>query len=161
MPASTPGLSLREVEDGDLAIFFEHQLDAVANRMAAFTRKDPSDRAAFEKHWARIRSAPEITIRTILFDGVVAGHVATFVMVGEREVTYWITRKLWGKGIATAAVKMFLGEITERPLFARAAADNAGSIRVLGKCGFVKCGAERSFANARGIEIEEVVMKLG
>jgi ribosomal-protein-alanine N-acetyltransferase len=38
--------------------------------------------------------------------------------------------------------------------------DNVGSIRVLEKCGFVKVGEERGFANARGMEVEEVVMEL-
>lgn len=35
---------LRDVHLGDLPIFFEQQLDLEAIQMAAFTRKDPSDR---------------------------------------------------------------------------------------------------------------------
>ena len=53
-----------------------------------------------------------------------------------------------------------LGVVTERPLHARAAADNAGSIRVLEKCGFVVTGSGRGFANARGEEIDEVLLAL-
>ena len=43
---------------------------------------------------------------------------------------------------------------------ARAALDNNGSIRVLEKCGFAVVDTGRGFANARGVEIDEVVMRL-
>ena len=51
--------------------------------MAAFTRKDPSDRQAFEKHWAKIRSAPETTIEqmSIPFDYVVSGSYSLKINV--------------------------------------------------------------------------------
>ena len=49
---------------------------------------------------------------------------------------------------------------TQRPLYARAAADNAASIRVLEKCGFVLISRERGYANARAAEIDEVLMAL-
>ena len=42
---------LRDVADDDLPIFFEQQLDSIANHMAAFTPKDPSDRDYFDAHW--------------------------------------------------------------------------------------------------------------
>src|SRR5687767_4294744 len=58
-------VSLREVSDADLPIFFEHQQDAEAVVMAAFTHKDPSDRAAFDAHWARIRASDSVINRTI------------------------------------------------------------------------------------------------
>ena len=38
--------------------------------------------------------------------------------------------------------------------------DNLASLRVLEKCGFVVIGREKGFANARGMEIEEVVLEL-
>ena len=44
---------------------------------------------------------------------------------------------------------------------ARAAADNAASLRVLAKCGFEVVGEDRGFANARGEEIDEYVLELG
>ena len=55
---------------------------------------------------------------------------------------------------------LFSEMIEERPLFARAATDNIGSIKVLKKCGFEVSGHEKSFANAREMEIEEVIFKL-
>jgi len=40
------------------------------------------------------------------------------------------------------------------------AKDNIASVRVLEKCGFVISGYDQGFANARGEEIEEVIMIL-
>ena len=48
----------------------------------------------------------------------------------------------------------------KRPLYARAAADNAGSLRVLQKCGFRVTARAQGFANARGEEIDEFVLTL-
>jgi RimJ/RimL family protein N-acetyltransferase len=81
-------------------------------------------------------------------------------MGGDREITYGIARQFWGRGLATEALRAFLALDTERPLRARAAKDNIGSLRVLAKCGFEVTGEEIGFANARGQEIEEVVLRL-
>lgn len=151
---------LREVTKGDLPVFFDQQLDPAAHRMAAFTRGDPADREAFMAHWARILGDDAVTLRTILFEGRVAGHIASFERFGEREVTYWIGREYWGRGLATGALRAFLPELESRPLYARAAKDNVASIRVLQKCGFVISGHDQGFANARGEEVEEAILKL-
>jgi [ribosomal protein S5]-alanine N-acetyltransferase len=37
----------------------------------------------------------------ILVDDEIAGSIASFVVEGDAEVTYWIRRDLWGRGIAT------------------------------------------------------------
>ena len=154
-----PTLLLRAVEARDLDHFFAQQRDPVARRMAAFTSADPNDRAAFDAHWARITGNPAIVNRTIEFGGAVVGHVASFEQGGEREVTYWIDRAHWSRGIATRALRLFLAELPTRPLHARAAADNPASIRVLTNCGFVACGTDRGFASARGAEIDEVLLR--
>ena len=76
-------------------------------------------------------------------------------------MTYWIGRQDWGRGIATRALHELLTRIeTARPLYARAASDNADSIRVLEKCGFTPVGAGRAFAHGRDKETEEVVLGL-
>jgi len=46
-------MQLRDVEQGDLAVFFDNQLDPEANFMAALTSKDSTDRAAFDAHWEK------------------------------------------------------------------------------------------------------------
>ncbi|MFI6546017.1 GNAT family N-acetyltransferase [Streptomyces prunicolor] len=153
-------VSLRPVHDSDLPVFFRQMNDPESLRMAAFTAKDPTDRDAFDAHWKRIRAAADVLNRTILADGDVVGSVAVYGEPDEREVTYWIDRTYWGKGIATAALRDLLAEAPERPVHARVAADNAGSRRVLEKCGFRVTGHDRGFANARGEEIDELVLTL-
>ncbi|MFD5799229.1 GNAT family N-acetyltransferase [Streptomyces diastatochromogenes] len=152
-------IALRSVEDSDLPVFFRQMTDPTAVRMAAFGPKDPADRAAFEAHWRRIRASPDV-LRTVLADGAVVGSAAVYGEPGEREVTYWIERAYWGRGVATAALRALLAEVPERPLYARAAADNAGSLRVLEKCGFRESARARGFANGRGAEIDEVILTL-
>jgi RimJ/RimL family protein N-acetyltransferase len=125
--------------------------------MAAFTAADPPDRRAFDAHWARISADPGIVTRTILRDGAVVGYIVAFERFGQPEVGYWIGRSFWGRGVATAALRAFLAVLPTRPLYARVAADNAGSIRVLEKCGFVLSGRDTAFANARGREIQELI----
>ncbi len=129
--------------------------------MAAFTAKDPSDRDAFNAHWKRILSEPTVISKTILVDGQVAGSVSSYEDEGKPEVTYWIGKEYWGRGIATRALAEFLVNCNKvRPIYARAAKDNLGSLRVLDKCGFVVTGEDKGFANARGAEIEELVLTL-
>jgi RimJ/RimL family protein N-acetyltransferase len=154
-------ITLREVRDADLPVFFTQMSDAEGVRMAAFTAEDPSDSAYFHAHWARNRQDPAVIMRTVVGDsGEVVGHVAVFGPPEEREVTYWIGRQHWGRGAATAALLGLLGIAPERPLHARAAADNVGSIQVLKKCGFVVTGKERGFANARGEVVDELLFTL-
>jgi RimJ/RimL family protein N-acetyltransferase len=154
------GIVLRDVAEDDLPTFFEHQRDPAANHMAAFTAKDPADRDAFAAHWAKILGDDAITKKSILLDGHVAGHIASFERLGKPEVTYWIGREHWGKGLASRALSEFLRDVKKRPLYARVAGDNVASLRVLEKCGFTVCGREKGFANARGAEIEELILEL-
>ena len=151
---------LREVHDSDLPVFYRQMNDPESLRMAAFTPEDAADRDAFDAHWKRIRSSADVVVRTVLADGDVVGNAAVYGEPGEREVTYWVDRAYWGRGIATAALRVLLTQAPERPLYARAAADNAGSLRVLERCGFRLTARERGFANARGEEIDEVVLHL-
>jgi RimJ/RimL family protein N-acetyltransferase len=81
-------------------------------------------------------------------------------MQEQREVGYWIDKNYWGKGIATEALKLFLDEIKERPLYAHVAYDNIGSMKVLQKCGFIKIGDGKYFAKARNMEIDEIIFKV-
>src|SRR3989475_1109477 len=160
--SQTTELLLRDVAETDLPIFFEHQRDAAANYMAAFTARDPNDKEAFTAHWKRILNDDTVTMKTIVFDGHVAGSVAKFLdkEFGKPEVTYWIGKEYWGMGLATKALAKFLVEIRLRPIYGRAAKDNVASIRVMEKCGFMTLGYSKGFANARGREVEEVILEL-
>ena len=152
--------ALREVQDEDLAVLFEHWADPIAMHMAAFTVPDHVDPDAFERRWSRLRADETVINRAIVVDGEVAGTIGSWGDPGEREVTYWIGRSYWGKGIATAALKAFLTVDASRPLRARVASDNVASRRVLEKCGFRVVATERGFAEARSREIEEFVLRL-
>jgi RimJ/RimL family protein N-acetyltransferase len=152
-------IALRPIEDSDLEALYDQQRDPVAVHMAAFTRADPDDRAAFDAHMARIRNRLDVTNRVVTRDGVLVGSVASFVFDGETEVTYWIDRSAWGDGVASRALALLLELVTVRPIYARAASDNAGSLRVLSKAGFVIIGTEWAYASARGTEIEETILR--
>ena len=128
---------LREVVESDLDALFEQQSDPESSAMAGVPSRD---RAAFDAHWRRIRASEETVIRVIDVDGEVAGHVASWPSEGRRYVGYWLARESWGRGLATAALAEYLGEVRERPLHALVSTDNVASIRVLEKCGFVAIG---------------------
>ena len=104
----TTSIQLRDVTDADLPIFFEQQLDPEATRMAAFPSRDDEK---FMGHWARIRVDKSIILKTILFNGQVAGNILSFLLAEEREVGYWLGKEYWGKGIASQALAAFLTEI--------------------------------------------------
>ncbi len=147
---------LRDVTASDLPIFFEQQLDPEATAMAAFPSRD---RESFMKHWAKIMADESVILKTILFDGQVAGNIVSWEQAGEREVGYWIGKEFWGKGIATQALLLFTGLAKTRPLFAHVAKHNIGSRRVLEKCGFTVVGEDKYF-DAKGEQIEELILKL-
>jgi RimJ/RimL family protein N-acetyltransferase len=84
-----------------------------------------------------------VIARVIVVEGEVAGTIGSWGSPDEREVTYWIGRPYWGKGIATAALKAFLTVDPSPPLHARVAFDNVASRRVLEKCGFRVVAHER------------------
>jgi RimJ/RimL family protein N-acetyltransferase len=154
-------VSLRDVLEADLPIFFAYELDPDAQAMAAFTSKDRDNREAFLAHWHQILVDPTSIIRTIVVDGQVAGSVLSYHDDGHPEVSYWLGKQYWGKGLATRALSEFLAHANPtRPIYARAAKDNIGSLRVLEKCGFRIIGEGRGFANARGKEIEEFLLQL-
>jgi RimJ/RimL family protein N-acetyltransferase len=154
------GLTLREIRDEDLPLLFEQWADPVAVHMAAFTAPDHVDRDAFERRWSRLRADETVLTRVIVVDDGVAGTIGSWGESGEREVTYWIGRSYWGKGIATDALTAFLAVDRSRPLHARVASDNVASRRVLEKCGFRVIATERNVAEARSAEIEELVLRL-
>lgn len=156
---TTPIQLTKTVQD-DLHALFQFQIDKEGIHLAAFTPKDPNDKEAYIKKYTPFLSDPTINMRTIKTNNEIIGSVSKFIMEDEAEITYWIDRKYWGKGIATTALKDFLKIEQTRPIHARVAFDNYGSQKVLEKCGFVKIGKDKGFANARQAEIEEYIYKL-
>lgn len=153
-------IQLRPTTVEDLDILFEFQLDQEGRHLAAFTSQDSTNKEAYLAKYTRLLNDPTVNNQTIIVDSVIAGSIAKFVMEGDAELTYWIDRQFWGKGVATTALKDFLTLETARPLFGRVAFDNWGSQKVLENCGFIKIGTDRGFANARQAEIEELIYRL-
>lgn len=130
---------IRDVVEADIPIFFEHQRDPEARRMAVFPERD---RETFDSHWHKILANDTLIKKTVLFEGQVAGNIGVFDRDDKRLVGYWIGREFWGRGLATRALAELLTQVTERPLHAYVATSNVGSVRVLEKCGFRLLGSE-------------------
>jgi RimJ/RimL family protein N-acetyltransferase len=148
---------LRAVTESDFAAFYEQQADPESVAMAAFPARE---RGPHDDHWRWALAQESTLARTIVVDGQVAGHVVSFLRdgVGDVEVGYWVDRSLWGRGVATAALAQFLEEEPRRPLTAGVATHNAGSRRVLEKCGFV---VTETIPDAMGDGIDEWHLRLG
>jgi RimJ/RimL family protein N-acetyltransferase len=162
MSERSPRTVLRNTTEADVPVFYEHQRDPAATRLAVFPSRDEE---AFAAHWRRVlddetATNKTATNKTIVFDGKVAGYVVCFERDGRKEVGYWLGREFWGRGLATRALSELLDEVTDRPLHAIVAATNAPSIRVLEKCGFVVVDSRSEFDEALGEHVEELVLEL-
>ncbi len=153
-------LLLRPLRDDDLDLLFRWECDAEAVAMAAFTREDPSDRAAFDAHYRRVRADPANLLLVVEEDGEPAGTVSSFTIDGDREVSYWIDPARWGRGLATAALRLLLEREATRPLHARTAAHNVASEAVLRRCGFAHVGEETAWAPGAGRHVVERLHRL-
>ena len=150
-------ISLRDVSPDDVPAFYQHHLEPEAQYMAAFSPKEKED---FTAHWTKILSNDDVIKQTMLKDGFVVGNILCFDQFGKREIGYWVDKKYWGQGVATAALKLFLQTVTERPLFAHVAKRNVGSLKVLQKCNFEIFGEDKTIPNEHGESVEEFVLKL-
>ena len=153
-------ITLRPLADADLDTLFVWESDPRAVELAAFTRMDPSDRAAFDEHKARIRAEPSNTLLAIDEDGEFVGTIASFVLFGDRDVAYWIDPERWGQGTASRALVAFLELERTRPLYGRVAEHNVGSAKVLARAGFVEVGTDTGFAPGLGRDVVERIFRL-
>ena len=86
-------------------------------------------------------------------DGALAGGIGFDFEDGERagtaQVGYWLGRKFWGRGIATAALKVLVGygfeNVGLRRIQAYVMRPNVASARVLEHAGFVHEATLRGF----------------
>ena len=94
--------------------------------------------------------------RRILADdaiGEVVGSTAAFPSHGgETEITYWIRRDWWGRGVATVALAALVDEVKVRPIYGSALVDNIGPLRVLERTGFVQVGSDEGFGSPRPLD---------
>ena len=157
----TTKTALRPLVPHDCDAVFEMMADPAGVRMAAFTAPDPTDRAAFDTHVAKLFGNPDIHLFAIVDESSqLVGTISTFPSDGGlTEVTYWVDREHWGRGHASHALSLVTGQVG-RPLVARVVADNDASRRVLDKAGFRAVATDRDFAHGRQAEVEEVVLRL-
>ena len=146
---------LRDVREDDLPIFFEHQRDDDARRMAAVPGREWD---AFVTHWrTKVLAEPSSNVRTVELSGRVAGYVSSWEADGKCLIAYWIGKEYWGRGVATHAVAEFVtAHEIRRPLHAYVVRANVGSIRVLEKSGFKALGPTAAGADG----VEEILFRL-
>jgi len=138
---STPDIRLRPVEEVDLEALYLQQAEPGWAEMVGMPSRGRDEYVA---HMRRVLSDPVNIARTIVVDGEVAGSIGTFPVGDGREVGYSLASAFWGRGIATRALELMLAEDRHRPLQAGVDPGNAGSRRVLEKCGFVHVGHDGS-----------------
>ena len=148
---------LRPVANDDLPTLYLNQLDPDSVRMAVV---NPRDAHSFDAHWAGILEDVTVTARAILADEVVVGCISSFLADGQCSVGYWIAKEHWGRGIATRALALLLQEVKTRPLYARVASHNMGSIRVLTRNGFTIKSYRMAPANDRYPACKEALLEL-
>ena len=111
-----------------------------------------------------VSTQPETNF-AIDLDGAAVGGVG-FVLGADvervsAEVGYWLGESVWGRGIATAALKgsirYAMAEYGLRRVFAVPFSENAASIRVLEKAGFVREGLMRHSAVKDGRILDQVL----
>lgn len=138
------------------------ELDEASNQLAG---TKPRDWETFRARWDEILADADgtktgVTPRVIVADGVVVGAVNISPHDGCDSIGYWIAREHWGRGIATRAVGLMLGEFARRPLYATAAGFNRASIRVLEKNGFKIVSRRATPETARTVARETVTLVL-
>ena len=160
MESTKQEIILRPTVTADLDTLFQFQIDKEGGYLAAFMPKNPTDKLSYINKYTKLLNDETVNHQTIILDKNIVGSVSKFIIEGDTEITYWIDRKYWGKGIATKALEIFLSLESSRPIFGRVAFDNFGSQKVLEKCGFIKIGTDKAFANARQMEVIEFIFKL-
>lgn len=138
---SAPDVRLRAVSEDDLETLYRQQAEPGWAEMVGMPSRS---REEYVAHMRRVLANPDTIARVVLADGEVAGSIGTFPVDGVREVGYSLGSDYWGRGIATRALELMLAEDPRRPLHAGVDPGNAGSRRVLEKCGFVPDGADEA-----------------
>jgi RimJ/RimL family protein N-acetyltransferase len=153
-------VTIRPAQESDLEAFYQLQLEPEYNRMAAFGSANPEDKIAFMNHKHKILRDPSCLFYAIELNLEPIGNIGSFFFDGERDLGYGIAREHWGKGFVTRAVQAFLLIENTRPLGARVAAHNPGSIRVLEKCGFAFVKTDHGFSDFLQTTVEEKIFSL-
>ena len=95
-------MRLRDVEEPDLEVFFEHQVDPEAARLANFPSRD---RERFMTHWrTKVLRDPTVLVQTVTVDGAPRG-----IRTPNRQIRRHPTvggcqaARCWGAGQAVSS----------------------------------------------------------
>ena len=124
-----------------------------------------TDARVFLEH---LRHADPLTHFAIEVDGEAAGGIGLDPQVDihaiSAELGYWLGRAVWGRGIATAAVRALTGFVFEhdrwRRLFAGVFSTNPASMRVLEKVGYRREGVFRQAVIKDGRVLDQIIYGL-
>ncbi|MBS4058360.1 MAG: GNAT family N-acetyltransferase [Bacteroidales bacterium] len=101
----------------------------------------------------------------IMIDGSLTGVIGLILQEDvyrySAELGYWVGKKYWGRGIATAAVEGVTEDAFEnkgiKRVFASVFAPNIASARVLEKAGFTHEGTRKKAAYKNGVFEDELL----
>ncbi|GAA3752570.1 hypothetical protein GCM10022240_02050 [Microbacterium kribbense] len=153
-------IELRAVDDDDLDAVFEMTCEPAAIALVAFIDRDAADRAAFDEWIVRTRAMPDASLYVVTDRGGFAGMITAVTAGGDREVTCWLARHAWGRGVATQALRLLVSREATRPLVARVAAHNAAAIAALQRNGFTEASHALVPAQGLGRDVEQIVYTL-
>ena len=156
----TARLTLRQIEECDAAAYY-HGLSALPHTSSWL---DSAEAQSVGKARNAIRSynnyykRAKTTIPWVLTDheGSVVGFVKLFEIQhrSKAEIGYWLTERLWGKGLMTealqAVVAFAFGPLGLHRIYATTHLDNKASQRVLERTGFKKEGVLRKHGRLKG-----------
>jgi len=152
--------TLRPMSVADIPAIFALQHDREGAALAGVEGDFVSEEMFRDRMTALMSEEAEApTVFTIMVNGEVAGTISrTPGSSGKILVSYWLDRKFWGAGIATAAFAQMLMEAPKKlvgePMFAAVINGNRASVRVLEKFGFIPF-KRREFMSAAHGELKQ------
>ena len=155
--------TLRPMTEADIATVFALQYDQQGAAMAGVEGEFVAEEVFRERMAALISAGAETSsVFTIMVGSAVAGTLSRIQgSSGKMQVSYWLDRAFWGKGIATAAFALMLAETPKallgQPMYAAVIEDNGASIRVLEKFGFIPF-KRREFLSAAHGEMKQQIL---
>lgn len=158
---TTPRLSLRQLNRDDAHAFIALAGDLAVARMTSDI-PHPLDHA---KALAWLAPAKGEVRFAIVHAGLMIGSAGYFSREpGTAEMGFWLGRDFWGQGFATEAAQAVVRHAFEASgityLTSSHFTDNAASARVLAKLGFEATGLGRIWSQARGADVDAVLLGL-
>ncbi|KAI0443294.1 acyl-CoA N-acyltransferase [Xylaria telfairii] len=168
---TTERFYLRPFEVSDAEALAEASNDPELTKYMRSTFPSPYTLADAHSWIQHCHSQPILAFGIFTLDGQYAGSLGLqppkgdIIYAGTRELGYVVTRKFWGRGIMTEAVRLFSRwAFATYPDLLRIEASvfkcNEASRRVLLKVGFVEEGVRRLAIVKNGEQIDECVFGL-